>query len=75
MFATNAYDDVFSNIRETGEYRANLDAIASVPILKWLDWNVRFSNRFVSNPLPGNRSTDTVLTVGIRASFDQTKLR
>jgi putative salt-induced outer membrane protein len=63
----------FPNMTETGEYRLNFDSTASVPILKWMEWNVGFNNRYLSNPLPGKRKNDTILTMGIRVSFDQTK--
>jgi putative salt-induced outer membrane protein YdiY len=61
------------NLSQTGEYRLNFDSTASVPILKWLEWNVGFNSRYLSNPLPGKRKNDTILTMGVRVSFDQTK--
>ncbi|MBI5083884.1 MAG: DUF481 domain-containing protein [Acidobacteria bacterium] len=61
------------NMTDTGEYRYNLDTTASVPIKKWFEFNVGFSSRYLSNPLPGKKGNDTILTLGVRASFDQTK--
>lgn len=64
---------IFPNFSDTGEYRMNFDSTASVPVLKWLEWNVGFNSRYLSNPLPGKRRNDTILTMGIRVSFDQTR--
>ena len=63
----------FPNMSQTGEYRLNFDATASVPVMKWLEWNVGFTNRYLSNPVFGNKANDTILATGIRLSFDQTK--
>jgi putative salt-induced outer membrane protein YdiY len=64
---------VFPNLSETGEYRMNFDSTASIPVLKWLEWNLGFNSRYLSNPLAGKRKNDTILTMGIRVSFDQSK--
>jgi putative salt-induced outer membrane protein YdiY len=63
----------FPNMSDTGEYRYNFDATASVPIKKWFEFNVGFSSRYLSNPIAGKKNNDTILTMGIRASFDQAK--
>jgi hypothetical protein len=63
----------FPNLTNTGEYRYNFDATAAVPVTKWLEWNIGLSTRYLSNPLPGFKSTDNLITTGIRATFDQTK--
>ncbi len=64
---------IFPNLSESGEYRLNFDSTASVPVLNWLEWNLGFNSRYLSNPLAGKRKNDTILTMGIRVSFDQTK--
>ena len=64
---------IFPNFTNTGEYRMSLDTTASVPLYKWLEFNVGFSSRFISNPPIGKVTNDTILSTGIRASFDQTK--
>jgi len=63
----------YPNMTETGEYRFNFDTAASIPIYKWLEWNLGFNNRYLSNPVGGKVKNDTVLTMGVRVSFDQTK--
>lgn len=74
---------IFPNLTDGGEFRFNFDTNATVPVLKWLEWNVGYSNRYLSNPPTGfcgrdlNSTTrcanDSLLTTGIRLSFDQTK--
>lgn len=63
----------FPNFTQTGEYRMNFDTTASVPLYKWLEFNVGFSSRYLTNPPIGKLRNDTILSTGIRASFDQTK--
>lgn len=63
----------FPNLTNRGAYRVNMDASAAVPIMKWLEWTLGFNDRYLSNPLPGKRRNDSVLTMGVRASFDQTR--
>lgn len=64
---------LYPNLSETGEYRLNFDAGAAVPVFKWLEWSVGFSDRYLSNPIAGKKSNDLLYTTGIRFSFDQTK--
>lgn len=61
------------NLSQTGEYRIVFDSTASVPIFKSLEWNLGFSDRYLSNPPAGVLKNDSILSMGIRFSFDQTK--
>jgi putative salt-induced outer membrane protein YdiY len=63
----------FPNLTNTGEYRMNFDSTAAVPVMKWLELNVGFSSRYLSNPLLGRKAADTIFTTGVRVAFDQTK--
>ena len=63
----------FPNSTNAGEYRMNFDTTGSVPIFKWLEFNVGFSSRYLSNPPFGKLKNDTILSTGIRATFDQNK--
>jgi putative salt-induced outer membrane protein YdiY len=64
---------LYPNLTNTGEYRMNFDGGASMPVFKWLEWNIGFSDRYLSNPIFGKKSNDLLYTTGIRFSFDQTK--
>ena len=50
-----------------------LDTTASVPVMKFLEWNAGFSSRYLSDPPPGFRNNDTILSMGVRLSFDQAR--
>lgn len=60
------------NLTFRGEYRMVFDTTVSAPIAKWLEWNLAFSDRYLSNPPDGIKKNDRLLTMGIRFSFDQT---
>jgi putative salt-induced outer membrane protein YdiY len=64
---------VFPNLTDTGNYRMVFLANASVPLVKWLEWSIGFTDNYLSNPQPGFLGNDTVLSMGVRVSFDQTK--
>jgi putative salt-induced outer membrane protein YdiY len=63
----------FPNLTETGAYRMNFDTSAVFTVAKWVDWHVTFSDRYLSNPVPGRLKNDTVFTTGVRLSFNQKK--
>lgn len=60
---------VFHNLSRTGEYRLNFDLAANTRLLQWLSWNLGFSNRYLSNPVPGSKKNDLLYTTGIGISF------
>lgn len=59
----------YPNITNTGNYRINFDIALVAAINKWLGWNVTFSDRYLSNPIPGNRKNDMIFTTGLRLTF------
>ena len=61
----------FPNLTETGEYRWNFDAGATMKVANWLVWNVAFSDRLLSNPIPGRQKNDLLYTTGIGVTFAQ----
>lgn len=48
---------MFNNLSSSGEYRQNFDIGATTQLMKWLTWNVAFSDRYLTNPAPGRRTT------------------
>ena len=60
---------LYPNLSETGQYRMNFDVTGVTAIKKWLGWHLTFSDRFVSNPLPGRLRNDVLLSTGLRVSF------
>ncbi len=60
---------MFNNLSETGQYRVNFDLTANTRLLKWLTWNLGFSDRYLSNPVAGRKSNDILYTTGIGITF------
>lgn len=61
----------FPNLSSRGDYRFNFDGGASLKLTKALSWNITLTDRYLSNPLPGKKTNDLLLTTGIGISFDQ----
>jgi len=62
---------MFNNLSDRGEYRMNFDLGANTKLLSWLTWNLGFSNRYLSNPVPGRKQNDILYTTGIGISFSR----
>jgi hypothetical protein len=60
---------MFNNVSNGGEYRVNFDISASTALLRWLDWNVALSDRYLSNPAPGRKRNDFLYTTGFGFRF------
>lgn len=58
------------NLKNRGEYRATWDAGLAVAMSSALSLNLGFSASHNSEPGPGRRSTDTLLTTGVSMKFD-----
>jgi hypothetical protein len=63
----------YPNMSETGEFRFTFDGGATIPVFKFLEWNIGISDRYMSNPIAGKKTNDFLYTTGIRLSFDQSK--
>ena len=57
------------NVSDSGEYRMNFDLGLSTSIRKWLSWQMSYSNRYLSNPVPGRAKSDNLFTTGVRMIF------
>ena len=66
---------LYPNMSETGEFRMQFDTALTTDIFRWLGWNLTFSDRFLSNPVPGRQKNDLLLTTGVRMVFGKEKLR
>ena len=60
---------VFPNFTSGGEYRINFDLGAVTRLKRWLSWQVTASDRLISDPVPGRKKNDILLTTGFRVSF------
>jgi hypothetical protein len=60
---------MFNNLSDIGEYRVNFDVGLVTTMRKWLSWQIAASDRYLSNPLPGRKTNDLLLSTGFRVSF------
>lgn len=60
---------IYPNLTQMGEERINFDLSQATTLRKWLSWQVSFSNRYISNPLPGRKTNDLLITTGLRITF------
>ena len=56
----------FPNTSSTGDFRYQLDATAATKVKNWLSWQITYSSRYLSNPLPGFKNNDVLLSTGLR---------
>jgi len=50
---------------QAGDYRFAFDAGVSTKISRWLTWQTSLSDRYVSNPIPGTKGNDLLLSTGL----------
>ena len=60
---------LYPNVSTTGSYRFQFDATAATKLKNWLSWQVTYSDRFLSDPLPGFKTNDLILSTGVRLTF------
>jgi len=56
---------MFNNLSNTGEYRMNFDLGATTQLVKWLNWNIGLSDRFLTDPAPGRKRNDFSTAQGL----------
>jgi putative salt-induced outer membrane protein YdiY len=62
---------MFDNLSQTGEYRMNFDLGLDTKLNKWLAWQITASDRYLTNPAPGRKTNDLLITSGIHVTFAQ----
>ena len=62
---------VYPNVTDVGAFRINFDISAVAKLNTWLSWQLTFSDRFLSNPIPGNKKNDYLFTTGLRITFEK----
>ena len=60
---------LYPNVSNTGSYRYQFDTSAATKLKNWLSWQITFSDRFLSDPLPGLKKNDVLLSTGVRLTF------
>jgi len=64
----------YPNMSDTGQYRYQFNVNAATVIKKWLSWQVTFADTYLSNPPVGLKSTDILLSTGLRVNWGKSKL-
>ena len=59
----------FPNLSYTGQYRGRFDSSIITRLNSWLNWQVTFQDRYVSNPIPGIKKNDLLLSTGLRLTY------
>jgi hypothetical protein len=61
--------EILPNLTRSKQYRLVLDATVLTQLNTWLGWNITVSNRYVSDPFPGIKKNDLLLSTGITLTF------
>jgi Protein of unknown function, DUF481 len=59
----------YPNLSQRGQYFVTLDSTATTKLYKWISWQLTFSDRYLTNPVPGTLKNDLLLTTGLRMTF------
>lgn len=59
------------NLSESGQYRLAFDGGLTIQLNRFLSLNITLADRYLSNPLPGNRKNDILLSTGVSFTFEQ----
>jgi putative salt-induced outer membrane protein YdiY len=62
---------MFNNLSDTGQYRVNFDIGMVTKVAKWLSWQVTASDRYLTDPAPGRKTNDLLISSGVRVTFSQ----
>ena len=63
----------FPNLSDGGEYRINFDTSLVTDVTRHIAWQLTLSDRYLSNPPPGLKQNDLLLTTGIRLKLGTLK--
>jgi len=59
----------FPSLNQTANYRGIFDFGLTSKLYRALTWNLNFSDRYNSKPVPGTKNNDLLLTVGLGLTF------
>jgi putative salt-induced outer membrane protein len=59
----------FPELSASGEYRATFDLSTVTKISKWIGWQDRLGDVYVTNPPTGKKKNDVVFTSGLKVTF------
>lgn len=59
----------YPDLNQTGQYLANFNFGTVTKLSKWLGWQNAFGDIYVTNPPPGKKTNDLLLTTGLNVTF------
>ena len=62
---------MFNDISDSGQYRVNFNLGMATKIAKWLSWQITASDNYITDPAPGKKTNDLLISSGIRVTFTQ----
>jgi len=60
---------VYPNLTSTGEFRSTFSLGLTTKVTKVLSWQTSFNDFYLSNPVPGKKTNDLLLSTGLRLTF------
>ncbi len=69
IFSVSEKAVFYNNVSNSGNYRLNGDLTLAAALRKWLSFQISAGDRYLSNPLPGRKTNDLVVTTGVRLIF------
>lgn len=60
---------VYPNLSSTGDFRSTFSLGLVTKLTRVLSWQTSFNDYYLSNPVPGKKSNDLLLSTGLRVTF------
>jgi hypothetical protein len=60
------------NLTSTGDFRSTLSLGLVTRLTKLLSWQTAFNDYYLSNPVPGKKTNDLLLSTGLRLTVGNT---
>ena len=61
--------DIYPELSHLGEYRLALDISLATKMKTWLSWQSTLGDRYISDPIPGTVSNDSIFSTGFNFTF------
>jgi putative salt-induced outer membrane protein YdiY len=72
FFASSAFNEAlffYPNLTSTGDFRSTFSLGLVTKLTKVLSWQTSFNDFYLSNPVPGKKTNDLLLSTGLRVTF------
>src|SRR5208282_5181352 len=72
FFASSAFNEAlffYPNLTSTGEFRSTFSLGLTTKVTKVLSWQTSFNDFYLSDPVPGKKTNDLLLSTGLRLTF------